>query len=410
MPTTVSAPAPGADELLREYERLEQLCAAGADGPGRMATLGWDLEYTSPTALLSFLDQILFRGMNDFITDAAAPVIVDCGANIGYTALHYKRQFPSARIIAFEPDPQFLPLLQVNLQRNGASDVQVVPAAAWIRDGEARWVMEGKDGSRLAQNEEAPRTTVRTVDLSAFLADPVDLLKLDIEGAEFEVVPHLAPVLHRVQNVVVECHITDQANYAGLARIMTSLGEAGFQISVNSYGPWRDLIRRHTPEPLHADQYLVVYGWRGHRPAASTDQTFLPYVGLTHFRELQRAGRVTGIDRHHADVGRAIATLLAGSAPSAVHRLGTPVRHERGHCWYYPLPDAVPPGDSSASATAVTLVLENERALGPGHAPHDEVRRTGGGLYSHWNRQLYFSTSDNSDPNTNGRVYTVVTL
>jgi FkbM family methyltransferase len=409
MPTTI--PASGVAELLQEYERLERLCADGPDGPGRTATLGWDLEYTSPTALLSFVDQILFRGLNDFATDAIAPVIVDCGANIGYTALHYKRRYPSARIISFEPDPEFLPLLQVNLQRNGASDVQVVPAAAWIRDGEALWVMEGKDGSRLADAPSGQRTTtVRTVDLRTFLADPVDLLKLDIEGAEFEVVPHLRPVLHRVQNVVIECHINNQSHYAGLALIMTSLAEAGFQISVNTYGSWRDLIRRPVPQPLHAEQYLVVYGWRGHRPPPSTEETLLPYVGLTHYRQLQRAARVAGVEQHLHDVGRTIAGLLAGRTPTTLHRICTPVRRERGHCWYYLLPESVPAGDSSDSPSATTVVMEDDRVLGPGHAAHDDVRITGGGLYSHWNRQLYFSTSDNSDPNKNGRAYTIITV
>ena len=395
--------------MLQEYERLQRLCDTAGAAPGRTITLGWDLEYTSPAALLPLLDQIVFRGLNDFATDAVAPVIVDCGANIGYTTLHYKRRFQAARIISFEPDPQFLPLLQVNLQRNGASDVQIVPAAAWIRDGEASWIMEGRDGSRLAAGDSSAHTAVvRTVDLRAFLADPVDLLKLDIEGAEFDVVPHLAPVLHQVQNVIIECHITNQANYGGLAAIMTTLGEAGFQISVNSYGPWRDLVRRHVPEPLHAQQYLVVYGWRGHGPAPSAESTLLPYAGIATFRELQRARRISGLDQYQDDLGQALARFMAGRTPTSVHRLEGPIRRERGYCFYYPLPEAVPAGDSADGASSTTLLLENARALGPGHAEHDDVRTLGRGLYSHWNRQLYFSTSDSSDPNTNGRVYTLL--
>src|SRR5688572_28284923 len=127
MATSAPAPLPPAEDLLQEYDRLEQLCTARPHGPGRMTTLGWDLEYTSPTALLTFIDQILFRRMNDFAADSDSPVIIDCGANIGYTALHYKRCYPGAQIIAFEPDPQFLPLLRANLERNGAGDVEVIP-------------------------------------------------------------------------------------------------------------------------------------------------------------------------------------------------------------------------------------------------------------------------------------------
>jgi FkbM family methyltransferase len=400
---------PSPEELLEQYERIEQLCAKGPDGPGRAMLLGWDLEYTSPTALLVFIDQILFRGLNDFVPENERPVIVDCGANIGYTALHYKRLFPGARVIALEPDPRFLPLLQANLQRNGAADVRVVPAAAWINDGEAPWVMERKDGSHLGWDTQEARTTVvPTVDLRTFLADPVDFLKLDIEGAEFEVVPHLAPVLHRVHSLVIECHVTDQTKYSGLARVMETLTASGFQISVNSFGPWRDLVRRHVVEPPYSEQYVAVYGWRGDRPPPSTEQTFLPYVGITHFRDVRRSTRVVDVDRHSSDVGRTVLGLLAGRRPRTVHRIAMPVAREGGYCWSCQLPAGVPSGDSLESQSAMTLLLEDERALGPGHALHDHVQQKGGGLYLHWNRQLYFSASDNSDPNTNGRVYTIV--
>lgn len=48
---------------------------------------------------------------------------------------------------------------------------------------------------------------------------------------------------------------------------------------------------------------------------------------------------------------------------------------------------------------------EDDRRIGPGGCLHDEVRSAGGGRYSVWNADLYFSTSDNSDPRTNGRAY-----
>jgi len=53
-------------------------------------------------------------------------------------------------------------------------------------------------------------------------------------------------------------------------------------------------------------------------------------------------------------------------------------------------------------------VLEDGRRLGPAHATHDELRALGGGRYSHWSKTLRFSTSDDSDPTTNGRTYTFV--
>lgn len=55
------------------------------------------------------------------------------------------------------------------------------------------------------------------------------------------------------------------------------------------------------------------------------------------------------------------------------------------------------------------LLYEDGRRLGPAHSSHGDIAKLGGGRYSHWRGQGFvFSTSDNSDPNTNGRLYWAV--
>jgi Sulfotransferase family len=51
-------------------------------------------------------------------------------------------------------------------------------------------------------------------------------------------------------------------------------------------------------------------------------------------------------------------------------------------------------------------LFEDDKPLHPAHALHYQIRRDGGGRYSHWQNRLLFSTSDNSNPNNNGRTYT----
>ena len=81
-------------------------------------------------------------------------------------------------------------------------------------------------------------------------------------------------------------------------------------------------------------------------------------------------------------------------------------RPETGHCWIL---DGLPPEWPSNKVRPSRLrLLEDGKPLGSPHAPHEDVRRRGKGAYSHWGDQLWFSTSDNSDPMTNGRTYTVV--
>jgi MoaA/NifB/PqqE/SkfB family radical SAM enzyme len=58
-------------------------------------------------------------------------------------------------------------------------------------------------------------------------------------------------------------------------------------------------------------------------------------------------------------------------------------------------------------AVSPLRLFEDEYPLGPAHATHQDVRTVGGGRYSHWHGRLWFSSSDNSDPRSNGRRYSI---
>jgi hypothetical protein len=60
---------------------------------------------------------------------------------------------------------------------------------------------------------------------------------------------------------------------------------------------------------------------------------------------------------------------------------------------------------SDQEGSSMLILLEDDRPLAAPHTAHDEIRRLGRGRYSHWGRCIYFSTSDNTDPRKNGRVY-----
>jgi lipopolysaccharide transport system ATP-binding protein len=65
-------------------------------------------------------------------------------------------------------------------------------------------------------------------------------------------------------------------------------------------------------------------------------------------------------------------------------------------------------GDSHSNFTqSKAIVFEDGKKLGPPHALHETIRQHGMGAYSHWGTYLYFSSSDNSDPRSNGRAYIV---
>ncbi|TKW76083.1 MAG: hypothetical protein DI543_21720 [Bradyrhizobium icense] len=65
-------------------------------------------------------------------------------------------------------------------------------------------------------------------------------------------------------------------------------------------------------------------------------------------------------------------------------------------------------GDGGAGGSSAQLQLfEDGKPLGPGHAAHTAIRTEGHGRYSHWGPNLWFSSSDSSDPRSNGRRYSI---
>jgi predicted O-methyltransferase YrrM len=83
-----------------------------------------------------------------------------------------------------------------------------------------------------------------------------------------------------------------------------------------------------------------------------------------------------------------------------------PLWHAGGHAWYAFVGHNALADEVSGNSSPLQL-LEDDQPVGPPHATHDDIRATGLGSYSHWRGGLYFSTSDNGCPQTNGRRYSI---
>lgn len=89
-----------------------------------------------------------------------------------------------------------------------------------------------------------------------------------------------------------------------------------------------------------------------------------------------------------------------------LRKLPGPFRHEAGDCWSSELPALAHYADDEAHPQQSTLALyEDGRSLPRCHSPLDEIKELGGGRYAHWKERLFFSATDGSDPNSNGRLY-----
>ena len=141
----------------------------------------------------STYSEILRRGEYDFDLPISPKTIVDAGANIGMASIFFAHKYPSARIAAVEAEPSNFAMLAENVRPYPA--IVPIHAALWNRDGEIS-VCEptsetGAAGKSAFITREGPGLRVRAITLPTLLSSlnlqTVDLLKVDIEGAEKEV-------------------------------------------------------------------------------------------------------------------------------------------------------------------------------------------------------------------------------
>ncbi|HEV7257968.1 MAG TPA: FkbM family methyltransferase [Bosea sp. (in: a-proteobacteria)] len=147
--------------------------------------------------------------LTQFIARLIAPGmhVADVGANFGYYSLLMADLIgPSGRLLAVEPNPPVVEMLQRTLDLNGfTSRTTVVAAAAGSGEGEGRLLVppgEPKNATLVgggAGGDEASRVSVPIHSLDALLADfpRVDFLKIDAEGAEEDIVLGLSETISR---------------------------------------------------------------------------------------------------------------------------------------------------------------------------------------------------------------------
>jgi FkbM family methyltransferase len=155
-------------------------------------------------------------------------LIVDAGANIGLATLYFASKFPGTKIIAIEPERSNYDLLVRNC--SGMTNLTPWHAALWNEDtplqianpGAEKWAFTVVPG-RLNG------TGIKAVTIPQILAqsghDTIDILKLDVEGAERELFRDgCEEWLRRVKMIIIELHDrcvpgTSRAVYSKLCQV-----------------------------------------------------------------------------------------------------------------------------------------------------------------------------------------------
>ncbi|MEH6518297.1 MAG: FkbM family methyltransferase [Halioglobus sp.] len=167
-----------------------------------------------------------------FKANDSSPVIVDCGANYGTSIVYFKSLYPDARITGIEADPYIFSLLQSNLSERSYSDVRLVNRALSNSSQPVEFFTEGADAGRVHPRDGSSELKVYTASLDEFLQEPVDFLKMDIEGAETEVLIR-SKMLSSVKTLFVEYHSFQDAPQE-LDLLLKKLSEEGFRYYIQT--------------------------------------------------------------------------------------------------------------------------------------------------------------------------------
>ena len=228
--------------LLRAFLRVEfkrkilvELCGSR---PTSERVFGQTVHFSDYNIFALVFSEVYRTGVYYFPTRVASPLIIDAGANTGVSLAYFKTIYPGCRVLAFEPNERNFELLRRTVRANGWANADLYPFGLHRTAGE-QWFFDynGLPGSLSCgfwePAEAGPaknKTMVRTVRLSDYIDQDVDLLKLDVEGSEMAILEDLieAGKLARVRRIIGEYHHHVKPDEDRLGEFLTLLERAGF--------------------------------------------------------------------------------------------------------------------------------------------------------------------------------------
>ena len=233
--------------------------------PGTLELEGRLIRYADLHSFYHQSYQLFGQALYDFTPKSHAPYIVDCGAHIGLASLFFKTRHPTATISAFEADPEIFSMLQSNINSFGLQGVTCHQKAVWTHNDGVTFTQESDDSGSIASSGGTKNTvSVPSVRLKDVLLErPVDLLKVDIEGAEFESLTDAGDALRNVKALIVEVHLLEPSQK--LHPLLQTLDQYGFRYVLHDlhHAAW---LPPHEVPPFSSvkvDRWLVtVFAWR----------------------------------------------------------------------------------------------------------------------------------------------------
>lgn len=211
----------------------------------RVELYGKKFQFTDHKMFLTIFEEIIEHEEYWFACENKQPLIIDCGSNIGLSIVYFKNLYPDAHIIGFEPVDHLRTICEQNIKNYGYKNVTIEPVGLFKTAGTAKMninknALAGSiDGLRSHLDSNSTHSVdVKTELLSSYInEDEVDFLKLDIEGAEYDVIKELGDKLKLIKRLFCEFHMDDEKSASNFQKLLGILSKAGFVYSF-AEAPW----------------------------------------------------------------------------------------------------------------------------------------------------------------------------
>lgn len=221
-----------------------------------------EIEFVDSVTYLYGINEIFKTNIYKFNCETNQPFIIDCGANIGLSVIYFKQLFPNAKIEAYEPDPDIFETLTFNVKSFGFKHVEVFQKAIWKQNEMLQFKQEGGFSGRIPMADDSQNLIqVDAVSLVDIIANNhVDFLKIDIEGAEYEVLKSCKNNLQNVEHIFIEYH-SHQDEKQTLHEILEILQNQGFRYHIQeAFIRKKPFVDKETM--LGMDLQLNIFGTR----------------------------------------------------------------------------------------------------------------------------------------------------
>lgn len=183
------------------------------------------------------IDEI-YAGCYQWAIFNPSDIVVDVGANIGgFTLLAARRVGPTGRVVAVEPEPENFLLLRRNVRQNGFANVRLIQAAVDAQAGRRTLYRSGDPAMHtlLPRYADGVGVAVTTLDLVEREEDlpRVDVLKIDVEGAELRVLQGAAEILKKTRQVILEA---EPPNLEAIVELLKASGFPSPEVHASQWG------------------------------------------------------------------------------------------------------------------------------------------------------------------------------